>query len=136
MTTGSNGDRRHGFCRRVYIGEYPKKLPVVFCVVTTQLWSLFYYKVLEVMERLIIQEKLLGGHLMDKLPATSSPAQFLKSLIQGLNKEAANPGAVMRISIPRHLEPLRIEPLQKILTLDQSCPDLKWFVCLLKCLGC
>eukprot|EP00210_Caulerpa_lentillifera_P003214 g3071.t1 len=125
VLTQSNGDRNHGFCRRVYIGEYPKKLPVVFCIVTTELWSLFFYKVLEVLERLIIQEKLLGSHLLNDLPSVSSPAQFIKSLLQRLKQETSKPGAVMRIPIPRHLERLRIEPLQKIVTLGQSCPDLK-----------
>lgn len=127
MLTGSRGDRSHGFCRRVYIGVYPKKLPVVFCIVTNQLWSLFYYKILEIMEQFITQDRLLGIGLINELPMKSNAALFLNSLYERLRRFTCSPGTVMRIPLPPHPQSLKIEPLQKILTLGYSHPDLKWY---------
>eukprot|EP00210_Caulerpa_lentillifera_P007725 g7371.t1 len=124
--TGSHGDRSHGFCRRVYIGNSIKKLPIVFCIISTELWSLLYYKALEVMEQFITQDKLLRGNLVNQLPSNSISAQFLANLYDGLKKESQNPGAIMKVHLPSYPKPFTIDPVQKILTLGYSCPDLKW----------
>lgn len=45
--TGDTGDRVHGFCRKIYWSSAAKfpKFPIVLCILSDELWSVFYYKV-------------------------------------------------------------------------------------------
>ena len=47
VVTNARGERTHGFCRRIYWSATPMKpkFPIVLCLLSNDLWSIFYYKV-------------------------------------------------------------------------------------------
>eukprot|EP01026_Neomeris_dumetosa_P030223 TRINITY_DN2422_c0_g1_i8.p1 TRINITY_DN2422_c0_g1~~TRINITY_DN2422_c0_g1_i8.p1 ORF type:complete len:757 (-),score=106.08 TRINITY_DN2422_c0_g1_i8:540-2810(-) len=112
--TGQEGNRLNGICRRFLP---PKanvvRFPQVLCIVCEYSWFTLVFKVLEVIESLLVQQKLVNQYDLKELPHDSSAAQFLRSVNVQLSREP-RPGQILRVPLPEMDEPLCILPCEKI----------------------
>lgn len=124
--TSDTGDRAHGFCRKIYWSPNTRspKFPIVLCIVSNDLWSVFYFKVLEVMEVLLLQERFISSSPSSTLSPTSAAAQFLNSVSEKL-KALPDPGSILKIKFPTSPEKIQIEAPKRINALNAKSEELK-----------
>eukprot|EP01023_Acetabularia_acetabulum_P022506 TRINITY_DN22130_c0_g1_i1.p2 TRINITY_DN22130_c0_g1~~TRINITY_DN22130_c0_g1_i1.p2 ORF type:complete len:149 (+),score=26.47 TRINITY_DN22130_c0_g1_i1:101-547(+) len=79
--TGAEGARLNGICRRFLP---PRKsglrYPQVMCIICEYPWFTLVFKVLEVLESLLMQQDMFYKYDQKELPHDSLAAQFLKSV--------------------------------------------------------
>ncbi|DBA87177.1 TPA: hypothetical protein ACH3X2_005181 [Trebouxia sp. C0005] len=120
--TAGDGSRLHGFCRS-FLPPWPAaaveptnsslRYPQVLCVISQHPWFSFYYKILQVTEKLLEQGNVSNTYSKQQLALNHPAGLFLTDLCHQC-PQAPIPGKIIRVHYPKLESPLSITPPKRI----------------------